>query len=149
MEATFQLKDADGNEHTYVCVAHNVDEGLVIVDRLLAAGLPALAAAVDGMLRTAGGGAAVAALAQGGSLQAGAVLDGLDVASIGQKLAAALPAFPLAEMAPRLLSRCDRDGKQLGNPANFNAAFRGNYAEMLAACWKVAAVNRFFPRLGT
>lgn len=167
MEPSFTLIGSDGQPHAYTVVLHNVEEGLPIVDALLRAGLPAFGTTIGALLTREGGGAALRKLAGSDTSGAdggdtadtagadaalevlGLALQTLDFGQLGQRLADALPAMKVAELAPRLLARTSRDGKDLGNPANFNAAYRGNYGELSQAAWKVVGINGFFPRLGT
>lgn len=141
---TFTLCDGDGVEHTYEVLPHNTDEGLPIVGRLMQAGLPGLAAALgSGVLPT------LLAARSGAKVDPAALLAGIDVGALGEKLGAAIPQLDLARLGPELMKRTTRDGAPLANPAEFNKAFRANYWELISACRAVIELNRFLPRLGS
>lgn len=150
----FDLIGADGRAHTYEVLPHDTDAGLPIVGKLMQAGIPALAALVGGAAGNGGPGllAQLAALRSGATPPAegiAAVISGMDLGGLGDKLAAAIPQLDIARLGPELMRRATRDGARLDNPAEFNKAFKANYWELIAACQKVIAFNRFLPRLGS
>jgi hypothetical protein len=150
----FDLIGADGRAHTYEVLPHNTEEGLPIVGKLMQAGIPALAALVGGAAGQGGAGlmAQLAALRSGATPAAEGIatlIGGMDLPGLGDKLAAAIPQLDIARLGPELMRRTTRDGAQLANPAEFNKAFKANYWELIAACQKVIAHNRFLPRLGS
>lgn len=151
---TFDLIGADGRAHTYEVTPHNTEEGLPIVGRLMQAGIPAVAALIGGAAGQGGAGllSQIAALRSGVTPAAdgiAALIGSLDVPGLGDKIAQAIPQLDIARLGPELMRRATRDGAQLANPAEFNKAFRANYWELIAACQKVIAFNRFLPRLGS
>ncbi len=154
----FTLTDGDGASHDYEVLPHNTDQGLAIVGRLMQAGIPALASAIGSAM--AGGPAGVlgqiAALRAGGGTPDGlqALLASVDFAGLGDKLALAIPQLDIARLGPELMRhtmRTNADGKlvKLDSPVEFNLAYKANYWELIAACQKVIAHNRFLPRLGS
>jgi len=151
---TFDLIGADGRAHHYEVLPHNTEEGLPIVGRLMQAGIPALAALIGGAAGQGGAGllAQIASIRSGATPAAdgiAALIGGMDVPGLGDKLAAAIPQLDIARLGPELMRRATRDGAQLANPAEFNKAYKANYWELIAACQKVIAFNRFLPRLGS
>lgn len=151
---TFDLIGADGRAHHYEVIPHNTEEGLPIVGRLMQAGIPALAALIGGAAGHGGAGllAQIASIRSGATPAAdgiAALIGGMDVPGLGDKLAAAIPQLDIARLGPELMRRATRDGAQLANPAEFNKAYKANYWELIAACQKVIAFNRFLPRLGS
>ena len=162
---TFDLIGADGRAHHYEVLPHNTEEGLPIVGRLMQAGIPAVVAAVGAFLgggvelKTLGALAGPATTPEEKAAKARALLEivgSLDLdavlsksAPLGDKLAAAIPQLDIARLGPELMRRATRDGAQLANPAEFNKAYKANYWELIAACQKVIAFNRFLPRLGS
>jgi len=151
---TFDLIGADGRAHHYEVLPHNTEEGLPIVGRLMQAGIPALAALIGGAAGQGGAGllAQIASIRSGATPAAdgiAALIGGMDVPGLGDKLAAAIPQLDIASLGPELMRRATRDGAQLANPAEFNKAYKANYWELIAACQKVIAFNRFLPRLGS
>lgn len=133
MSYSFTLTDADGAEHTYEIMArHAAEPGFALMAEV--------GALVSGPLA-----ALMAGLAVG---KAGADLGGL-LAPVGPELGRALLSLRDLALVKRILAHTLRDGKPLvGSPAaaaNFNAAFQGNYAELLQAVWEVVSYNRFLP----
>ncbi len=155
----FDLIGADGRAHTYEVLPHDTDAGLPIVGKLMAAGIPALATAIGGAAQNGGAGilAQIAAVRSGATPAAEgivALLGSVDFAGLGDKLALAIPQLDIARLGPELMrraSRTDADGvaKRLDSPVEFNKAYKANYWELIAACQKVIAFNRFLPRLGS
>lgn len=155
----FDLIGADGRAHTYEVLPHDTDAGLPIVGKLMQAGIPALAALVGGAAGQGGAGlmAQLAALRSGTTPAAEGIatlIGGMDLPGLGDKLALAIPQLDIARLGPELMrraSRTDADGvaKRLDSPVEFNKAYKANYWELIAACQKVIAFNRFLPRLGS
>jgi len=120
----FSLTDADGGPHDYLVALHGAVEGQGIAWRLLAAGAEPLARLI--------------ASASGG-------LDAAALGSLGADVRAAILSVGAPAMTRDILRYTSRDGAPLANDAAFNAAFRGNYSEMLLAVRRVTEINRFLP----
>lgn len=75
------------------------------------------------------------------------VLGGLQLAEVGAKMARAFRDLD-PSMVARLLAYTNRDGKPMVSGGettlDFNAAYRGNYAELMLALVEVARRNGFF-----
>ena len=154
--------------HRYEVHLHPPMEGFVIIQGLASLGLEPLAQAIEGalpplakvaqdsatqltVLRKAakGGGKDVSLLDVdvdlGSSLEA--VLSGLKLGEVGGKLARAFQQLD-PQLVTRLLAYTNRDGKELIHNGEhtlaFNAAYRGNYVELMLALVEVARRNGFF-----
>ena len=148
--ARFTLKDGDGVPHEYLVPLHSGTEGRTIVLSLLAAGIPALGAVLDGLLKTeaflslfkAEGGARALLDAKWGEL-----VTHLQATPVVERLAnvAMLLAANDGAMVDAIFRHAVRDGKPLRERVHFDAAYQGNYLEMGQALAKIVQVNRFFP----
>lgn len=129
------IEDADGAAHSYVIALHRPADGMRVVQALVAlVGPPLLAALKPGDIRGGGG--------------LGGILERLDPQAVGDALGSAL-----MRMEPwlwsELMRHAHRDGKPLGQAQHFDAAFGGNYAELLRAAKAVIDHNGFFSQLAT
>lgn len=140
----FTLKDSSGVVHNYHLLQHPAPEGTPICYMLYAAvaspGIQALGSAAaqpgDGI--------------RGNMLNS--VLDAaadLNWGAIGNEVGNAIRQLDMSTFQYQLLRYTHRDGKHLALPAEFSAAFTGNYWELLQAQWEVIKANGFFPPLST
>lgn len=146
---TFELTGADGNVHQYELTPHTADEGLIIVYRLMGLGAEPVGRLVQGVLESGevigkigdafneGGSAAVM------SLDWTDLAKALDVSGLGKALGEVLATGAAPELTREILKHARRDGQALNTTVGFGAAYRQNYAEMLAAVWRVITINRF------
>lgn len=136
--------------HTYTTTLIPAEEGIDLIARLLALVGEPLAALVEGLLRDPAKVAALvkAATDENDATKIDALLGGASLSGMGAALRSGLGSVKAAPLIRDLLKWTIRDGAPLRDPAAFNAAYRGNYAEMFRAVWKVIAVNRLFPLPG-
>lgn len=153
----FRLTDAAGQPHLYEIDLHRGSEGLRLSLQLGSLLVEPLAAAVGPMLP-----GMIEAAVKGGKLDkqalAASLLDdpdtlrSLDLSGVGRAVQQAALSLP-DETVYAVLRYTNRDGKPLvasGRATlDFDAAYQGNYGELLRAVWEVARANGFFPGLGT
>ncbi len=140
---TFELTDHAGRSHAYHSGYLAAEEGLDIALRLIAVGAEPFAALLGN-----DAGAMKAALGDGGAALGATV----DVKALATQVRSTLLALPRGEgvaLIRRIMAPAARDGRALANAADFDAAYRGNYAELFSAAWKLIAANRLFPGLAT
>lgn len=126
------IADDDGAPHAYLISLHPAVDGQRVVMHL--AGL--LAGPLAGLVAASRGSVAGLLEADLGSLN----LSGA-AAQLGQALLSDAP----PRLVRELLKLTVRDGKRLADDLVFNAAFTGNYGELLAALVEVVKVNHFLP----
>ena len=126
---TFELKDADGQPHTYLVVPHPPDEGQRILWTLMAGGVEPLAAAAGGLLAKGG------TLAELMDQDLGDLFGDLDWASVGKGLKSTLVSGDMPGLTKQLMRHTLRDGRELADPAVFAGAYQRNYWEMTRALW--------------
>lgn len=123
---TFQIKDRQGKMHEYAVMLHNATEAVDLAYELTAhVAEPALVAIVN-------------------VLAAGKDLGDMDTSALARAVAQAFKALTPATQA-RLFEYAARDGKLLKDKAEFNAAYAGNYGEMMAAALAIVRCNGFVP----
>jgi len=142
----FSLPDGDGVAHRYVLVPHGATDGERIVWQLVAFGAEPLARLAQALF-----------LLEGATLRS--MMDDptalkrmgerLDTSALGGDLKRSITTMPMAEIRAALVSRCTRDGKQLSNPAHYDAAFSRNYGELGRLLWEVIKANRFLSLFAT
>lgn len=137
---TFHLTGADGSEHKYEVMLHRAMPGAQIMFSLLSLLSEPLVAAV---------GSALPALQEsGGKVDLRALVAKLDAEALGKigvGLQRALSSEQAAPLVRAILNETHRDGHHLRGDNAFNAAYRGNYLEMMEAVQRVVTVNGFFP----
>ncbi len=150
---TFTLRDAEGESHSYEVTLHRATLGQPIMWEILAllsgplAGLLGLLVPIlDSMAgkkiaEVMDDPAALSKLVDG--------LRGADLNAVGAGLKAALGDPKNTALVGRILGQTTRDGKDLANPVEFDAAFTANYLELAYAVWEVVSANRFLPLPGT
>jgi len=143
----FQLTDKDGNPHEYSMVLHPAAEGQRIMWKLYAAAAEPLAGLADAAFNTKD---IFADLDMDGGLAPTLqkVQGKIDVGRVGRDLKNAILDLAMAELTTDLLKRTTRDGKKLAVELEFNAAYTGNYWELVKAVWKGIDLNGFFPLSG-
>ncbi len=142
----FTLADAEGAEHAYTVSRHPAGQGMEIVFVLLAHGAGALAPFIRTLLD---GGVSLAGLMGGKEDgQIDQVLAGVDFQAVAGEVKALLAGPDAIPLVRKLLTYVHRDGQRLADTAAFDLAYTGNYAELLAACWRIIGINRFFPLPG-
>ncbi len=152
----FDLLDADGVSHHYVCGYHNADEGLDVSLWLLAHSgaiatglIPALKDAFGSLLEGTAG--SVGDLLETDSVAAWAVVTGalgsVDMDQVGGQWRNALLAPTAKPILKSLFRHVVRDNLDVGQ--RFQVVYTANYLEMYQAAIKVIQVNRFFPWPGT
>lgn len=136
----FVLTDDAGNKHTYSTTHLPASDGLPLARKLYAAGAGPLAALVSSVLKPGGGSAGEAAA----ELSKEKI-----VTSLLEHLPTLIEAFDQAFFY-KLFLTTRRDGEEIHTVAGFNAAFTGNYGELIFAAVEVIQHNGFFPlsRLG-
>lgn len=154
----FDLIDADGNSHHYVVNLHPGMEGFRIVARLAELGAEPIARLASQAMAAEGVLDALQLAVRGdpaANAKLSAVSSKLDFGAAAKELRPLLADSP--DLVMRILAHTQRDRALPGQPSSmvafkgkdgqtwFDAAYAGNYGEMLAACWKVVALNRFFP----
>jgi len=139
----FEIEGGDGKPHAYLVQLHGVDEGQAIVFALIAVGGEPLGALLQG--------AAGKLIAEGGGLaellekDVTELLSGIDFAAVGRDLSLAVARSDMPGLVNLILKNTHRDGRPLRDSNERNAAYRGNYGEMLRAVWQVISANRFLP----
>jgi hypothetical protein len=136
---TFSVPDRSGVVHHYTLDLHGGTEGFGISASLLAAGLPALAEGLQGIIADSGA-ATVAEL-----LDSPAAMRLLKAGDVAERLQAALRSLDLGALAPVVLKHTQRDGERLSNRAVFDRVYQGNYDELYQALWRVTMLNGFLP----
>lgn len=149
---TFTLRDAEGVEHQYEVVHHPATEGQAIMWELVALAAAPLGALIKGLLSGTE------------PINFRALLDDpegmtrlgtmIDFGKVGGDVKTALASGSMPQLTAKILSRTRRSNEEgrmveLANRSNFDAAYTGNYAELLKAVWRVAQANRFLSLLGT
>jgi hypothetical protein len=144
---TFTLTDADGKVHSYTVTLHPVDDGQRIMWRLLGAGAEPLARLLDGVAKSPDVLAKIGAAMgnKGDRTQVADLVAGLNIAGVGADVRAVITSIDMSALVVDLLACTYRDDQPMRDPHARNAAYRGNYAEMLRACWEVVRYNRFLP----
>lgn len=137
----FELKDADGKVHHYQTPALGVEEGQVVFWELVAAGAEPLAQAAAAIVSNNGKGT----LEQIMALPFEALLADVDLGGFGRSLRSTIMSMDMAALRKRLLRDVIRDGQQLADPDQLDAAYRRNHWELAQALWEVIRLNRFFP----
>jgi hypothetical protein len=123
---TFKLKDRKGAEHEYAVFLHNASEAVGLAYELTAhVAEPALLAIVN-------------------VLASGKELADMDTSALARATAQAFKALTPQTQA-RLFEYVARDGKMLKERAEFDAAYAGNYGEMMAAALAIVRCNGFVP----
>ena len=135
----FQLEDADGNLHEYVVTRHGAERGMRICFQLLGHAAGAIVPLLEPLLS---GDASLAGIMKGEDAQA---LEGVDLSKAALEVKGLFLDSASIGLVKDILSETSRDGAPLRIPTNFDAAYRGNYRELLEATWKVVVYNRFFP----
>ena len=125
-EARRTLVDDEGNRHEYYATQLPAGEGWRLLVKLFAIAGGAVGRSF-GALTPANLPKAVDAL--GGFLDSG--IDGEGIATALEKLAMQLLSDD--DIINKLLTTVARDEKRLSNPVEFDAAFAGNYGELIAA----------------
>ena len=152
--ATFRLTDAEGVAHAYEVTLHRATLGMPIMWELAAlvagplAGLLSLAGPLLEAMNGAGGSTkSVRAIIEDPNILSvvQATLGAADLTAIGRSLQAALAQPSNSGLVLRILSQTERDGVALDSPVAFDAAYTGNYFELLRAVWEVVITNRFLP----
>lgn len=80
---------------------------------------------------------------KGGGLKVMKEVASLFLGANTEGLGAAIAGSDIEGLIDRLVIYCQRDGKPLREPAYFDDAFRGNYAELLELLVKVVELNHF------
>lgn len=147
MQYTFMLSGADGEQHEYIGTPiPPAAGGTALALQIYALSGGALGAMLKGLMDSMGGlgglierfnGAGIA------DLNIEELLGDLDLGALGDALASSLSKLPPRALQD-LLAHTSRDGKPLRQELNFNAAYRGNYPELLIAVATVAYHNGFF-----
>lgn len=156
----FALTGADGKPHSYMLNLHPAIEGQIIVWRLIAAGGEPLGRLLSDALSWEDLFGLLVAGIKGGKAEAldrllddpkalQGLLAKLNLRGIGVDLrAVVLSDLDVAGLARDTLRHTFRDGVPLDNDTNFDAAFAGNYAEMLRAVFRSVRENGFFALSG-
>jgi len=144
---TFQLTDKDGNPHDYSMSLHPAAEGQRIMWKLYAAAAEPLAGLADAAFNSKD---IFSSLDMDGGLMPALqkVQGKIDVGRVGKDLKNAILDLAMAELTTELLKHTVRDGKKLAVELEFNAAYTGNYWELVKAVWKGIDLNGFFPLSG-
>jgi hypothetical protein len=146
----FELVDAAGKTHVYLGGLINADQGLPILLRLGSLVVEPIGALVDidAIAKTF---AALDADTKIGDVKLETFLEGVDVGAVAAAAKKSLASPDAAPLIREIIAAggMTRDGKQLGDPATFNAAYRANYAELFRAAVRIARENRLFPELST
>lgn len=147
----FTLKDAQGQEHQYLCIPHKTSDGTKLCNRILAIAGEPLGRVLSSNLVT------LIEMFQQGKIDVDSDADQLigvlkdldiDLGSIVGDIARAVALAGDDKFFKELLKHTTRDGKQLTDPANYEPAYQANYAEQLQAVAKVIMINGFIPFLG-
>lgn len=138
----FTLTDVDGTARQYVVPYFPVDRGIVLVGRM--------AGILSGPLATVAG-AAAAGIASGAKLSEvlEQELGGLDTEAVANQLRTTFMSGAPAELLLDLVRPAIRDNKPLADAKERDAAYAGNYLELIQAAWKVAEGNGFTLQLST
>ena len=121
------IADDNGGAHHYLIALHPAAEGQRVVLQLMGLLAGPLAELV-------------AAGVQGGGLSSD-----VDFQGIGRQLGAVLLSDAPPRLVRELLRYANRDGRPLNNDGDFNAAYTGNYGELMMALKEVVQANRFLP----
>jgi hypothetical protein len=149
----FQLTDAHGNVHDYVCQEHPAGEGMEIMFELLGMGAPSLLSLLGAAMSNGDGVRALLGALGAQSDEDAPPLDedelaklvrGIDLTLVSGELARVLGSKRGPALARAILARTHRDTHPLSG-RHLDVAYQANYAELLQACWKVCQINRFFP----
>lgn len=138
---SFTLADADGKTHTYEVIPHPPTEGSRIMWVLVGLGAEPLGRLAKGLLGSADLKSLRATLDAPDGV--GKLLAAIDPAELAGDIRRSLATVPLDRLGADILSRTSRDGKNLANSLNFDAAYVRNYGELLRALWEVVKANRF------
>lgn len=152
----FDLSDAEGASHHYVCGYHNADEGLDVSLWLLAHSgaiatglLPAIKDALSSLVSEGSG--SVAGLLDSDAGKAWDAITGalgsVDMDQVGGQWRNALLAPTAKPILKSLFRHATRDGLDVGQ--RFQGVYTANYLEMYQAVVQIIVVNRFFPWPGT
>lgn len=148
----FELRDRTGAAHGYAVELHPGSTGMALALRVQALAVEPIVEAVRASLALPQLRAMVVNPDADTGMDAGALLlaivgelQGLDTSHVGPALAAALGAADGPALVRSLLAHTWRDGKALNEPMHMDAAYRGNYGELMQAVFKVVQLNGFFP----
>ena len=138
---TFQI-----GEHAYDVTLHATRDGLKIVRALGRVLAGPLGAAVETAAKGAGGAAGLlSAIGEGRWSDLN-----IDLSDVGDKIGDAIERLP-EDIERQILAHTLRDGKPLvakdQYTATFDAAYQGNYGELLEALMRVVKLNGFIPGL--
>ena len=139
--ATFQI-----GEHAYDVTLHATRDGLKIVRALGRVLAGPLGAAVETAAKGVGGAAGLlSAVGEGRWAELN-----IDLSDVGDKIGDAIERLP-EDIERQVLAHTLRDGKPLvaggQYTATFDAAYQGNYGELLEALMRVVKLNGFIPGL--
>lgn len=144
---TFMLSGADGEQHEYIGTPlPPAAGGTALALQIYALSGGALGALLKGLMESSGGlGGLIERFggAKTADLHIEQLLGDLDLGALGDALASSLSKLP-PRVLQDLLAHTSRDGKPLKQESNFNAAYRGNYPELLIAAGLIAHHNGFF-----
>lgn len=166
MSNTFTINDYAGQPHEYTVALHPARRGLAITSQLMSIGAEPLATLADAAL-TGDKLSKLIAAALGDDTPGAkkkpideqldaliadvdlvALLGDLELPKVAVAFRSAISDVDLADLAPAILSECQRDGTTLEALA-IDRVYAGNYVEMLTACWRVIGINRFLLLAGT
>lgn len=116
---SFQLKDRHGNPHSYEVFPHTASEADAMATRLMATASPAVIDLILGI--------------------------SMDQEIEGGKVFGELLACFDGPMIQSLLSKTARDGKDLSQRTEYDAAYTGNRGELYAALYKIVGVSDLIP----
>lgn len=144
----FEIKDANGEPHQYVCTPHIATDGFQVIDAMLAIGLGPVAEALFSAARAAETERQVTQSQEGLSLAT--IIDHMNLDHAITSLQAGMKSVGgLQKLAPLVFAHTTRDGNALVDPRNKNTAhmdlaYTRNYKEMLYAFQRVMQINGFF-----
>jgi hypothetical protein len=138
------------NGHQYLTTLIPAEEGIGILARLISLLGEPLAGVAEAVLKDPSKLAAIvkAANTPGDSTKVEDVLSGVSLSSLGRDLRNGLTQVQAAPLIRDITRTTHRNTRPLRDDAEFNAAFRGNYFELLSLVWKLIQINRFFPLPG-
>lgn len=146
---TFTLPDSNGEPHDYLVLTHPGGPGMDLVFELVSIGIGPV---VEMLATFLGSDDIQKAIADDeGSVVESALrqLTQLDLSRVAAEIQKVLATGQVPDLLRKVLAHTQRDGKKLGEPRHYDAAWRGNYTEGLFAAWRVIEINGFFGPLRT
>lgn len=152
----FSLDDRAGKAHQYRVEPHPAGVGAALALRVQALATEPLVEVLRTIASAPGLQRLGTALQEGSEQDTTALLadaagdllrtvKDLDLSTIGRTLSGMLATKDGPDLVKQILARTWRDGRSLGEPMDFDAAYQANYGEMLRAVFEVVRYNGFFP----